>query len=290
MQAYNGPKRFAHRGVTQAAVENTIPAFQAAADLGLEGVELDIRQSADAELIVIHDANLTRHTLGHPTMPSNGSVATMRWQELQAIELPYANHLLEETLPNNSEDEFLATLPYRQLGQEAGRGYETELQREPRMGKIPRLADFLAWFQTAPATMMAEIELNAVGIVAQVFSLLANHPARERCIVFSGNPLIIGELQQASGQKPPGVKLGANIRFLTEETRAWVQEMDLYEVGLNAEHIIREDLDWLHKRDILAFANLGDYPAWWQQLKQLPVDGMKTNYAAALTKWWLANP
>ena len=40
-------KRFAHRGLVQAAPENTLPAFEAAVAMGCEGIELDIRLSKD---------------------------------------------------------------------------------------------------------------------------------------------------------------------------------------------------------------------------------------------------
>jgi glycerophosphoryl diester phosphodiesterase len=47
---------FAHRGCTDGFVENTIEAFCEARRLGADGVELDVRQSADGALVVHHDA------------------------------------------------------------------------------------------------------------------------------------------------------------------------------------------------------------------------------------------
>ncbi len=46
---------FAHRGLHQRARENTIEAFEAACALGVDGVELDVRRSADGRLVVHHD-------------------------------------------------------------------------------------------------------------------------------------------------------------------------------------------------------------------------------------------
>lgn len=94
---YNGPMRIAHRGVVQAAPENTLGAFEAAGEL--EGVEIDVRLSKDGEVIVVHDSNLTRMTLGHPSKFSNAHIKDLTWEELSQVELPYANHLLEEHLP-----------------------------------------------------------------------------------------------------------------------------------------------------------------------------------------------
>lgn len=47
---------FAHRGCTDGFVENTIEAFGEARRRGADGVELDVRQSADGGLVVHHDA------------------------------------------------------------------------------------------------------------------------------------------------------------------------------------------------------------------------------------------
>ncbi|HLK44517.1 MAG TPA: glycerophosphodiester phosphodiesterase, partial [Acidimicrobiales bacterium] len=49
---------FAHRGVTGAAVENTLGAFLAAVASGADGVELDVRRTLDGALVVHHDAEV----------------------------------------------------------------------------------------------------------------------------------------------------------------------------------------------------------------------------------------
>jgi glycerophosphoryl diester phosphodiesterase len=52
----------AHRGVTMAAPENTIPAFSLAYDIGVEWVECDIRLTKDGHHVLSHDGNLGRAT------------------------------------------------------------------------------------------------------------------------------------------------------------------------------------------------------------------------------------
>ena len=47
----------AHRGASRAARENTIEAFRTAVALGADGVELDVRPTADQVLVVHHDAH-----------------------------------------------------------------------------------------------------------------------------------------------------------------------------------------------------------------------------------------
>ncbi|WP_186760760.1 glycerophosphodiester phosphodiesterase family protein [Arthrobacter alpinus] len=55
---------YAHRGVSAHWPENTLAAFAAAVDLGLEGIELDVRLSRDGVPVVIHDSTVDRTTNG----------------------------------------------------------------------------------------------------------------------------------------------------------------------------------------------------------------------------------
>ena len=48
-------KVIAHRGASRARRENTVEAFRVAAEMGADGVELDVRLTADGELAVHHD-------------------------------------------------------------------------------------------------------------------------------------------------------------------------------------------------------------------------------------------
>mgnify|MGYP001161193124 FL=1 len=50
------PKIYAHRGASRQQRENSIEAFELAAELGADGVELDVRRTLSGELVVHHDA------------------------------------------------------------------------------------------------------------------------------------------------------------------------------------------------------------------------------------------
>ena len=63
---------FAHRGCTDGFVENTLVAFAEARRLGADGVELDVRLTADGALAVHHDAEV----------PGAGPVANLGVSEL----------------------------------------------------------------------------------------------------------------------------------------------------------------------------------------------------------------
>lgn len=75
----------AHRGMAASARENTLQAFAAARTVGADGVELDVRCSADGVLVVHHDA----------TLPDGRAVATVRVADLPAW-VPTLEAALEE--------------------------------------------------------------------------------------------------------------------------------------------------------------------------------------------------
>jgi glycerophosphoryl diester phosphodiesterase len=53
-----------HRGARAYAPENTLISFKKAIELGANTIELDVRKTKDAKLVVIHDADVKRTTSG----------------------------------------------------------------------------------------------------------------------------------------------------------------------------------------------------------------------------------
>ena len=51
---------WAHRGASAYAPENTLEAFQKAVELKADGIELDVQQTKDGKLVVIHDEMVDR--------------------------------------------------------------------------------------------------------------------------------------------------------------------------------------------------------------------------------------
>src|ERR1700679_2545886 len=74
---------FAHRGCTEGFTENTVDAFAEARRLGADGVELDVRLTADGALAVHHDAEI----------PGIGTI-----DQLEVADLPAHVPLLPDVL------------------------------------------------------------------------------------------------------------------------------------------------------------------------------------------------
>jgi glycerophosphoryl diester phosphodiesterase len=57
-------KIWGHRGAFHFAPENTLKAFELAAEMGADGVELDVQLTRDGEVVVIHDETVDRTSDG----------------------------------------------------------------------------------------------------------------------------------------------------------------------------------------------------------------------------------
>jgi glycerophosphoryl diester phosphodiesterase len=77
MRNWPHPLVFAHRGASAHAPENTLAAFELALAHGANGVELDVKLSADGEVVVIHDATIDR-TTGEKGHVSKLTLAALR--------------------------------------------------------------------------------------------------------------------------------------------------------------------------------------------------------------------
>ncbi|MCB9419692.1 MAG: glycerophosphodiester phosphodiesterase [Ardenticatenaceae bacterium] len=73
----------AHRGFRGQYPENTMLAFQKAAELGVDGLETDIHATSDGALVVSHDATVDRMTDG------SGPIKEMTLAELQQLDAGY---------------------------------------------------------------------------------------------------------------------------------------------------------------------------------------------------------
>jgi glycerophosphoryl diester phosphodiesterase len=67
----------AHRGYSRKAPENTLSAIRAAVDAGAEWAEIDVQQTRDGEVILLHDNDLKRMT-GDPRRPAQVTLKELK--------------------------------------------------------------------------------------------------------------------------------------------------------------------------------------------------------------------
>lgn len=93
------PLIIAHRGASGIAPENTMTAFQKAAAMGVQMIELDVHLTKDDQLAVIHDPTLNRTTNG------SGRVLDYTWPELQKLDAGswFGPEFAEERIPSLEE-------------------------------------------------------------------------------------------------------------------------------------------------------------------------------------------
>jgi len=83
---FNYPLVVGHRGYRAAYPENTMIAFKAAVDAGVQMVELDVHLARDRKLVVMHDDTVDRTTNG------KGSVDEYTLPELKKLDAGYWFH------------------------------------------------------------------------------------------------------------------------------------------------------------------------------------------------------
>ncbi len=84
--AATGPVVVAHRGASHSHPENTVPAFAAAAALGVVMQEFDVQQTRDGLLVCCHDLTLDRTTDAAAKIGPGALVAQLRHAELQQLD------------------------------------------------------------------------------------------------------------------------------------------------------------------------------------------------------------
>jgi glycerophosphoryl diester phosphodiesterase len=65
LEQLSQPIIFAHRGASAWAPENTLAAFRLAVEHGAPAIELDVKLTADRQVVVLHDQTVDRTTNGH---------------------------------------------------------------------------------------------------------------------------------------------------------------------------------------------------------------------------------
>ncbi len=250
--ALRRPLVIAHRGYSQFAPENTLPAFQLAKAAGADLIELDYHHTKDGVPVVLHDAELDRTT-----------DARARWGKTK---IRVASRTLEE----------LQTL-------DAGRWFEARYAGT----RISSLTEALAFIQTGNVTL---IERKS-GDAATCLQLLRDRKLINRVIVQSFDWDYLKAFHQLEPRQllaalgPPelltGKKRSATVKRLD---RLWVDEARKCgaRVVVWNRQTTRQAVNYAHQQGLRVWSYTIDDPALANALLDLGVDGLITNNPALL--------
>jgi glycerophosphoryl diester phosphodiesterase len=92
----NIPKIFGHRGASALEPENTMKAFTRAFKDGADGIEFDVRQTADGKIVVIHDATINRTSNGTGLVKNYSYDVLLQFDFGKKERIPLLNEVLQK--------------------------------------------------------------------------------------------------------------------------------------------------------------------------------------------------
>jgi len=167
------PLIIAHRGESRDAPENTLAAVRLAWERGARAVEIDVRLTADREVVVVHDADLRR--IGRSRLTVAGSSAAA----LRAIDVGAWKHRRwsGERVPTLGE--VLATVP-------RGARIFVEIKTGPEI--VPALVRVMAASRLAPRQVLfMSFDRATIAAVARAL------PDHEACLLLTARQLFGGD-------------------------------------------------------------------------------------------------
>lgn len=258
MNFFSGPKPrvIGHRGAAGEAPENTLPSFERALAGGASIVELDVRGSADGEVVVIHDATVDRTTNGR------GRVSRLALADLKRLDAGY-----------RCTRDAGATYPYR------GKGIA-----------IPTLAELCSSLPQIKAII--EIKQSRPAIVKKVIEAVRGAGKERDVLLATEEDEIMREIRAELGE-PASIVTGfcyAEVAAFMEwlargragsycpPGQAMQLPCDYHGMTL----VSAASVDAAHRLGIEMFVWTINEPAEMKRLLEMGVDGIITDYPARL--------
>ncbi len=203
----------AHAGGEREAPYNTMYAFERAADLGADALELDIHATKDDQLVVIHDATVDATTNG------SGRVRDLTYDQVHALDAAYNFVPGQSAVPGLPPESY----PLR--------GVRTHDKKPPAGFKakdfaIPRLKDVLKEFPDVPINIeikgTSDTDTESFLHNARLLAKQLNRTDRTDIIVTSFNDAAIATFHELA----PHVPLAPGLNGLTQYFLSGVRPID----------------------------------------------------------------
>jgi glycerophosphoryl diester phosphodiesterase len=171
------PLLIAHRGGGALRPEETLPAYENAAALGADVLEMDVHTTADGEVVCLHDDTVDRTTDG------TGEVHALTLAEVRALDAGY-----------RFTTDGGATFPYRGMGI-----------------AIPTLAEVLAAHPTAWFSI--EIKQVEPDIVDAVLAVIDASGSASRVVLVSFSGPVVADIRARRPELVTGMSLAETFTF-----------------------------------------------------------------------------
>jgi len=238
----------AHQGGEELRPSNTMPAFEHAVELGVDMLEMDIHQTKDGVLILMHDDTVDRTTDG------SGSIKEMMLAEIKALD---AGHYW-------TDDEG-ATYPYR------GQGI-----------MVPTLEEIFQAYPDMP--MNIEIKQNSPSIVEPFCDLIHEYDMAGKVLIPTFHPDTMNEFREkcpgvATSMTEPEIRLfyGLNMVGLSSFYTPPGQAFQVPESSGGLQIITPRFVENAQNRNIAVHVWTVDDPADMERLIEAGVDGIITD-------------
>lgn len=235
----------AHRGASGTTPENTLAAFQRAADLGAGFIETDLQLSKDMRLVAIHDETLDRTTNGR------GAISAKTLDELRQLDAGawFENH------------------------------HDTQQRKAFKGERIPTLDEVLAFGRRQDIGLYLELKASGAGAADHVLVAgLRGSGEIGRSVVISFDAKALARLREIEPLLVTGFLYSGNLSDPVERAvglgaRQLLPREDRISPQLTAH---------AHRRDLKVVAWTVDSPVRMKELMDSGVDGIITDYPERL--------
>ena len=207
------PLVIAHRGFSSDMPENTIPAMIAAASAGADMVEIDVQQTKDHALVVVHDKTFARTTDVAKVFPgrANDPISSFTLAEVRRLD--------------------------------AGSWKGTQFIGTP----VPTLAELLRAIAPTPLKLLLELKNPRLypGYEMRVAVVLAEHGliSRRRVYVHSFNASALRQFHRAAPTVPIGLITKTGVGNVSRER--WLQTVNPADRSITDSSVDRAQVDHL---------------------------------------------
>jgi glycerophosphoryl diester phosphodiesterase len=249
------PLVMAHRGGAALWPENTMYAFERAALMGVDVLEMDMRATADNHLVVIHDPTVDRTTDG------SGAVSSLTLEELKRLDAGY-----------NWSPDGGRSFPLR------GRGLT-----------VPTLSEVFNAF--ANVRLNIDIKQERPSIVQPFCRMIRAHQMQHRVMVASFNQSVLDEFRaQCAGVATSGsvLDIRAFLALKTDQAvtarTSGVLALQVPEYAGGRPILTPGFIAEAHRRGLEVHAWTINDEAAMRRLMEMKIDGIITDYPDRLLK------